>query len=341
MSYQPDAQRGAGRPDPETEGSSWLASALSGVKPREQQPAGELTEQRVDEADVPPGPLPTAGGPDDSLSSTTDRVEEAPPEQALSPLGVPPMSSTPTGVVRWWTAGATVAAAGLLAVTAFAGTAALVIAGLCAVGVVAWGWPRLVDSPSPRGTAGVVAAGGAASVLAVGLTEDEPLLQWLALALAGAVVLEFVHQLTRRDGRPRLVECVTATLAGVVILASLSSWMALPRTDAGAGGVLVAAVPTAIGLAVQASPVPARIANAAGVVASAVLAGLIAGLVPEPTILTGLVTGLVAGAVAVMLHRLLVVLPPAGTAPAWLALALAPLASSGMVSYVALRLMVG
>jgi hypothetical protein len=42
-----------------------------------------------------------------------------------------------------------------------------------------------------------------------------------------------------------------------------------------------------------------------------------------------------------MLHRLLSVLPPAGSAPAWLALALAPLASTGMVGYVALRLLVG
>jgi hypothetical protein len=72
-----------------------------------------------------------------------------------------------------------------------------------------------------------------------------------------------------------------------------------------------------------------------------VLAGVIAGLVPEPTVLAGLVTGLLAGAVGVMLHRLLTVLPPAGAAPAWLAVGMAPLAATGMVSYVTLRLMVG
>jgi hypothetical protein len=154
-------------------------------------------------------------------------------------------------------------------------------------------------------------------------------------------VLEFVHQLARRDGRPRLVECVTATLAGVVVLASMSSWVALPRTDVGAGGVVVAVVPVAVALAMQAAPVPGRLASVGGVAASTVLGGLVAGLVPEPTVLAGLVTGLVVGAVGVMLHRLLAVLPPAGAAPAWLAVATAPLASTGMVGYVVLRLMVG
>jgi hypothetical protein len=330
---QPDAQRGAGRPDPDVEASGWLASALSGLRRREQPASGPDGPMADGSDDERPAEQTDGHGPSEV---TTDRAD-----RAVSPLGVPPLPTTPTGVVRWWTAGATLAAGALLAVTAYAGTAALVVAGLFVVAVTAWGWPRLIDSPSPRGSLTVVAAGGAGCVLAVGLTEQEPLLQWLALALAGAVVLEFLHQLTRRDGRPRLVECVTATLAGVVVLASMSSWVALPRTTSGAGGVLVAVVPLAVGLALQAWPVPARIADIAGVVASAVLAGLIAGIVPEPTVLAGLVTGLVAGVVGVMLHRLLAVLPPAGSAPAWLAVATAPLASTGMVSYVALRLLVG
>jgi hypothetical protein len=243
--------------------------------------------------------------------------------------------------VRWWTAGATLAAAVLLSVAGLAGVGPLAVAALFVVAVTAWGWPTLVDLPSPRGSTSVVALGGAACVLAVGLSREEPLLQWLALALAGAVVGEFVHQLARRDGRPRLVECVTGTLAGVVVLASMSAWIALPRTPMGGVGVLLVALPVAIALGLQALPVPGRVASLTGVGVAALLAGLVAGLVPEPTILAGLVTGLVTGAVAVMLHRLLSVLPPAGSAPAWLALALAPLASTGMVGYVALRLLVG
>jgi hypothetical protein len=262
------------------------------------------------------------------------------PERPLSPLGAPPMPATPTGVVRWWTAGSTLAAAALLSVAAFAGVGPLGAAVLLVVAVAAWGWPTLVDLPSPRGSTTTVALGGAACVVAVALSRDEPLLQWLALALAGAVVGEFVHQLARRDGRPRLVEGVTGTLAGVVVLASMSALLALPRTPVEAGGVLLVVVPAAIGLALQALPVPGRLSSVAGVGVAALLAGLVANFL-EPTVLAGLVTGLATGAVAVMLHRLLSVLPPAGSAPAWLAVALAPLASTGMVGYVALRLLVG
>jgi hypothetical protein len=268
-------------------------------------------------------------------------MTEPEPTEALSPLGAPPLPATPMGVVRWWTAGATLAAATLLTVGAYAGPWPLAVAELFVVAVMAWGWPMLVDLPSPRGSMTTVGLGGAACVASVALSHEEPLLQWLALALAGAVVLEFVHQLARRDGRPRLVECVTGTLAGVVVLASMSSWTALPRTEVGADGVLLAVVPVAVGLAIQALPLPGRLASVVGVVAATLLCGLAAGLVTEPTVLSGLVTGLVAGAVAMMLHRLLSVLPPAGSAPAWLALATAPLAASGMVGYVILRLMVG
>ncbi|HET8617220.1 MAG TPA: hypothetical protein VFL94_16990 [Actinomycetales bacterium] len=316
MSDQPDPQREAGSADPGEGG--WLRSALSGENLRRRR-----------EAEQHPSPAPE--GP----------VATTAPDHALSPLGAPPMPATPTGEVRWWTAGATLAAGVLLVVTAYAGPWPLAAAGLLVVAVMAWGWPTLVDLPSPRGSLATVAVGGAACVLSVALSHEEPLLQWLALALAGAVVLEFVHQLARRDGRPRLVECVTGTLAGVVVLASMSAWVALPRTEVGADGVLLAVAPVAIGVAMQALPLPGRVASVSGVVASVLLAGLVAGLVPEPTVVTGLATGLVAGAVALMLHRLLSVLPPAGSAPAWLALALAPLASSGMVTYVALRLMVG
>jgi hypothetical protein len=342
---QPDAPRDDAREDPSHEGSGWLARALSGR--RQAGSASEVQQGSSPPQPSEPGGVAASAGPQDEQGTRdwqpggADAAADDGPDHALSPLNPPPMPATPTGVVRWWTAGATLAAGGLLSVAGYASVQALAAAALLVVAVLAWGWPTLVDLPSPRGSTAVVALGGAAAVVAVALSEDEPLLQWLALALAGAVVVEFVHQLARRDGRPRLVEGMTGTLAGVVVLASLSSWLALPRTDVGASGVLLVAVPVAIGLALQALPVPGRLTAVAGVVLTALLSGLVAGLVPEPTVVAGLVTGLVAGSVAAMLHRLLSVLPPAGSAPAWLAVALAPLASTGMVSYVALRLLVG
>lgn len=366
---QPDVPQEGGGPDPSYGGSGWLAKALSGTNRSREVPADGAPPLAVpplaEQAGVPASDEPASDERTTQLPETRESADQADapashgagslaeqlrtrsgrhahePQEALSPLGAPPMPATPIGVVRWWTAGATLAAGVLLSVAAYAGVGALAAAAVLVVAVLAWGWPMLVDLPSPRGSSTVVGVGGAACVASVALSREEPLLQWLALALAGAVVLEFVHQLARRDGRPRLVECVTGTLAGVVVLASMSSWLALPRTEVQAGGVLLVAVPVAVGLAVQALPLPARLAGVAGVVAAALLAGLVAGLLPQPTVLSGLVTGLAAGTVAVMLHLLLAVLPPAGSPPAWLSLALAPLASTGMVSYVVLRLMVG
>lgn len=247
----------------------------------------------------------------------------------------------PTGPVRWWTAGVTVAVAGLLCLGAYAGTGLLVAAGLFAAGLLAFGWPALLALPSPRGTTTVVAVGGAVSMLAAGLVSDEPRLRWLALALAGSVVVEFVHQLARRDGRPRVVESSTGVLVGVALLASMSTWMALPGTPVGAAGVAVAVVPVAVALGLQLLPMPARITAGIGAAAALLVGALLGGLLAGPTPLAGAVASALGAPVALMLHRLLVVQPAAGWAPGWLALAVGPLASSGIVSYVVLRLLVG
>jgi hypothetical protein len=94
-------------------------------------------------------------------------------------------------------------------------------------------------------------------------------------------------------------------------------------------------------LAAALLPWPGRLTSPVGVVAGALVAGLLGGVFAEETVVVGLVTGLVSAAVAVLLHRMLAVLPAAARAPGWVALAVAPLASSGAVAYVLLRLMVG
>ena len=258
---------------------------------------------------------------------------------STGPDVVPHLPQLPTGRVRWWTAGTTAGAAALLSLSAYAGTGLLMAAGLLVVAGLAFGWPALLSLPSPRGTSAVVGVGGAMAVLAVGLARDEPLLRWLSLAIAGSVLFEFVHQLARRDGRPRVVESSTGAVTGVVLLASLSALVALPRTPSGPGGVVVALVPVALALALQLFPVPARLSAAGGVVAAVLIGGLLGGLVPGPTLLAGVVSAGLGSVVALMLHRLLAVLPAAGWAPGWLALAIGPLASSGMVGYVVLRLL--
>jgi hypothetical protein len=230
---------------------------------------------------------------------------------------------------------------GLLAAAAFLGRPALVVAVVLCCGLLAAGWASLLELPSPRGTTTVVALAGAAAAVAVGLTSTEPLLEWLAPALAAAVVGEFVHQLARWDGRPRMVESVSGSVAGVAVLASLAAVVALPRSPVGADGVLIWAVPVALAVAFQAVPLPGRTAALLAVLVAVLSGALLGGLAPEATIEGGAVAAGAAAAVAVMLHRLLLVLPRAGSTPGWLAVATAPLAASGLVGYVALRLLVG
>ena len=275
------------------------------------------------------------------MTSQAEPEATGPDLGPVHPSIVPHLPHLPTGRVRWSTAGTTVGAAALLCLSAYAGTGLLLAAGLFAVAALAFGWPSLLALPSPRGTTAVVALGGTLAVLAVGLARDEPLLQWLSLAIAGSVLAEFVHQLARRDGRPRVVESSTGAVTGVTVLASLSAVLALPGTPSGAAGVVVVVLPVTLALVLQLVPVPARLSAAGGAVAAMLLGALLGGLLTGPTLVAGVVSAGLGSVVALMMHRLLAVLPAAGWAPGWLALAIAPLASSGMVGYVVLRLLAG
>ncbi len=256
--------------------------------------------------------------------------------------GLPHLPPLPTGLVRWSTAGTTAALSALLVLAAYAGPALLALAVVLVVIVVAAGWAPLLGLPSPRGTAAVVAATGALCATAVELTAREPRLQWLSPALAAGVLLEFVHQLARRDGRPRMVESSTGVLAAVCALASLSALVALPRTPGiGADGVLVAVAPVAFALVLQLLPLPARHASVAGAVLATAAGGMLGLLLPTMTALPVAAMAAVGSGVALVLHRLLSVQAAAGWAPGWLALAAVPLASSGMVSFVMLCVLVG
>jgi hypothetical protein len=255
------------------------------------------------------------------------------------PMVVPPVPVTPTGPARWYAAGSSVVAAGLLVLTAAAG--APVVGVLVVVAVLAWGWPSLLALPTPRGTTALVALGGTLAALAVALPGGEPRLRWLGPAVAGAVVAEFVHQLARRDGRPRLVESVSATIAAVALLGSVAATVALPSTGSGTSGVAIWAGATGLALAVQGADLPPRWLLAGGVVVGALAGALLGALLPAGTAVTGFVVGLVVSAVALLLHRVLATLPAAGRAPGWLALGVASLAAPGAAAYVLLRLLVG
>lgn len=254
---------------------------------------------------------------------------------------VPALPLTPTGAITYWTVGLTAVLAAVVTIGAYAGTWAVLAAVVLGILLVAWGWPVLVGLPSPRGATAVIALGGALCAVAVALTDREPRLAWLAPAFAAALLLELVHQLLRRDARPRLVEGVTGTVSAVALLASFSAPIALPDSLAAADGVLTWAAAVTIALATGLLPLPGRISLPLGITLATLAGGVLGGVLDDGTVVAGLLTGAACSAVSLMLHRLLAAQPAAGQAPGWVALAVAPIASSGMVAYVVQRLALG
>ncbi|SNC73659.1 hypothetical protein SAMN05445756_2078 [Kytococcus aerolatus] len=113
--------------------------------------------------------------------------------------------------------------------------------------VVAGGWGRVLDLPSHRGVTGVlglvVLLGGVAAWAAHRGEAPEVGSVWWALPLAGGVLGALAHQVWRRDGRPRVVDVLSAEIFATLVLGAglLWSW-ATP----------LVAVTTAAGLAVTA-----------------------------------------------------------------------------------------
>jgi hypothetical protein len=235
---------------------------------------------------------------------------------------------------------ATVAFAALVGLTAYASPGFVAVAVALAGFVLAWGWPVLLSLPSPRGTTGVLALG---TVLLTGtalLTRADPYLEWVPAAMAVGVIAVFLHQLMRRDGRPRLTESVAATVSGLAVISSGVALAPLPHVLAGDNAL--AATMAGLGLGALADPligvrrlrqwalfVAMVLGGAAGLVV-AVLAG-------SPATGAAALLGLMAAAVSHASRRVLAVLPAAASHRAQLAMAASSSLLVGVVAYVVVR----
>ena len=251
------------------------------------------------------------------------------------------------------TAGTTVALAALVALDAWTPSAVLAAAVLLAGLLLAAGWPALLALPTPRGTTGVVAGTAVASAVAVALaTAVVPaagLLSWAAPALAVALLVAFGHQLLRRDGRPRLVESVTAVVTGQALVIGAAAWVAVPHTAAGPALVVGGALAVAVSALLGATSWPLRVVGPASALLGAAagwvgtLLGLAAGPgaagIDDPAALAGLLVGLLAGVLTAVWRTLVAPLPALHSRRAALAVAAAPVALSGPCTYVLARVL--
>jgi hypothetical protein len=233
-----------------------------------------------------------------------------------------------------------IAVCALLAVTAYAGTPYLAAAVVLIVLGIALGWWGLLPLPHPKGTALVVALCG---VLAVGVAVwageaiDEPLSPFAGL-LAFAVLAAFLHELLRRDGRKNLVESLTGSFAGQTVAVLAASWVLLPTTDLGFGGIAVATAGAAGSRLVALLPIPGRLLAWVGVVAGAAAAAAVSPFFPEVKLTTALLIGAGVSAVVLTFERLLSARMPNQVAMGVIAAALAPVAVAGTAAYAAARL---
>ncbi|MGB3828110.1 MAG: hypothetical protein WA962_04975 [Ornithinimicrobium sp.] len=173
--------------------------------------------------------------------------------------------------------GSVLVTSAFFSLTALAGPLTMTLAIAVTVGVIAWGWAGALGLPTPRGTVGVLLLGGMTILLSVGLPTGTTHLNWLPGALAVSIMTAFLHQLLRRDGRPRVAESVSAVLLALALFTCAAFLIPLARTDPGA--MLVLAAMTAASVSAMVGVATRRLAHAfrPWIVPIALAAGGIAG----------------------------------------------------------------
>lgn len=220
------------------------------------------------------------------------------------------------------------------------GPAVVAVAGLLAL-VIAVGWPVLLELPSRLGSGVVIALGGAGGVVAVTATQGQPVLRELPIVVALAVLLAFVNELARQDGRTRLVESVTGTVTGVLVATAAAGWVAAGRTPGGTSLVVSGAFALAVGAAVSAVRLGGWTAAAVTTTAAVIAGGAVGAVMPDTDLLAGAFLGLATGILVAALHVLFDRHPVLSRRWAALATIVLPVSVSGILVYVVGRVLVG
>ena len=205
----------------------------------------------------------------------------------------------------------------------------------------ALGWPALVGLPFRAGSSVVIAVGGIGAVVVVHLTAVEPYLRFLPLVFAGAILLSFVNELVRRDGRERLVESVSGTVTGTLVAVASAGWVATGRTPGGEPLVVVGALALAVGSAVVALRLAPWLGAVVTSVAAAAAGALGGAVLPDIDVVPGLVLGLAVGVLVATLHALFDELPALERRWPSVAAVTLPVTVTGTLVYVVGRVLVG
>jgi hypothetical protein len=204
------------------------------------------------------------------------------------------------------------------------------------------GWPALADLPDRAGSSVVIALTGIGGVGAVYATGIRPDLRAVGIVVSAAVLLTFVNELLRRDGRPRLVESMSGTVAGAVLASASAGWVACGRSSEGETLVVAAAAALAVAAATAGLAHLKMWLTIVAVVLVGAVGGAAVGFVlstvgPLVTGLAGLGVGLLVAALHALFHPMVAA---QRRLPA-LAMVVLPVSVAGVLVYVADRVLIG
>jgi len=203
------------------------------------------------------------------------------------------------------------------------------------------GWFRSAHLTTVGQASGAFAAIAAAVVADVVLlrTHDRAHVRGLAGVLAGLVIVAFVIQLARRDGRDRVTNALAASVASGALAIAVSVLIAVRGGPHGTALVAVALTAVAVGVLPVQPQVPLWASIPAGLALGAGAGLLVSHETGAFGISTGAVVALVAVALAVGARAALAKVPPGIVA--WPVAATLPLVVVPPAVLVVARIMVG
>ncbi|MCR6688939.1 hypothetical protein [Cellulomonas sp.] len=235
----------------------------------------------------------------------------------------------------------TAALAAVVAVAGYLGGLAVTVVAVLLALALALGWPSLTGLPFKPGSSAVIGLGGVGAVLAVHTVAEQPYLRDLPVVFATAILLAFVNELLRRDGRVRMVESVAGTVTGTLLAVAVAGWVAIGRTPGGEPLVVAGALALAIGSAVVALPLHGWLGSIATTLSAGAAGALVGAVLRDVDTTAGLLLGVAVGVLVSSLHVLFDRLPALERPVPAVAAVVLPVTVTGILVYVVGRVLVG
>ena len=238
--------------------------------------------------------------------------------------------------------------AALVAATAFGqdlpalaqyGRIPVVVAAAVLALLIAVGWPLLLGLPNLIGSSAVIALGGIGAVITVTATRGQPFLRELPVVVALGILLCFVNELARQDGRTRLVDSVAGSVTGLLVATAAAGWVGAVRAPDGTALVVSGAVALAVAAAVSAVPLGGMLGPLVTSGGAVVAGAAVGAVMPELGLAAGAMLGLGTGILVSALHVMFDRVRALKSRLASMTVIVLPVALSGIVVYVVGRVL--